>query len=135
MHVRFIGPWDEASAARLEETIRLRDVLLIQDVWDERHGRGEGETRVTVAGTCAQMLNNAVPARRRLGDIEWIIRQSRFEGMSKRELRKLMFRQWKELGVRWTEKLAFPSIDRFTWQWEQLIEAYRQSEAENGSPS
>lgn len=134
-HVRFIGPWDEASAVRLEETIRLRDVLLIQDVWDERHGRGEGETGVTVAGACAQMLNSAVPARRRLNDLEWIMRQSRFEGMSKRELRKLLFRQWKELGVRWTEDLAFPSIDRFIWQLDQLLAAYREIDAESGPPS
>jgi hypothetical protein len=121
-------------AARLEETVRLRDVLMTQGAWDERHGRGEGESRVTVAGICALLFNDAVPARRRLSDIDWIMRLSRLQGTSKRELRKLLFRQWKELGLRWTEDLVFPSIDRFKWALGQLMAAYKQIEAEDSPP-
>ncbi len=131
-HVRFIGPWGEASAARLEDTIRLRDALLTQNVWDERHGLGEGERGITVAGACALLINDAVLARRRLTDGELIICQSRLQGTSKRELRKLLFRQWKELCLRWTEDLVLASVDRFKWELGQLMAAYRQIEAEDG---
>jgi hypothetical protein len=111
--VSFIGPWDDASLARLQETIAWRDMLMIQDIWDVRAGRGEGEHSLTLAGVLALSLNNGVPARHRLDEVGFLMRRSRLEETSKRELSRLLFRSWKRLGIRWTPERRLPSIIAF----------------------
>ena len=128
--VRFVGPWDEQSAASLEVTLKMRDVLLVQDAWDDRHGRGEGEFNQTVAGLMATMLNDNVPARFRLSEVEVVTRLSRLHGTTKRQLRKMLHRGFRDLGQRWRPDVMFPSIVTFVQTWERLWAAYRAVEEE-----
>jgi hypothetical protein len=129
--VRFIGPWDEESAADLQETLKLRDVLLVQDAWDDSCGRGEGEYNQTTAGLVATMLNEHVPARYRLSDFDYVSRVSRLRGTSKRELRKMLYRGFKDIGQHWTPNLWYPSIAAFIRDCEALWAACRELENEN----
>jgi hypothetical protein len=65
--VRFIGPVDEALAASLAETLKLRDILIMQDALDHCLAEDpEGDDQPGTAFLFAMLLDESVPARFRL---------------------------------------------------------------------
>ncbi len=98
--VRFIGPVDEAWAAKLEETIKLRDLHLIQDVLEVRQAVDlHGPDRPGTALAFAIILNNSLPPRLRLADAEAEAFMRPYEIMPKRQLLKTLYRAWREIGA------------------------------------
>ena len=82
--VRFIGPIDEAQAASLEETLKLRDLLIIQNALDDCVADPSGDDRPGTALELAPLLNLCVPVRFRLTDIEVVLRVGRYGRTPKR---------------------------------------------------
>ena len=82
----FVGPFDEQSTERLQETLQLRDVLVLQDALLSRE-RFEDPADAT-AMACAMLLNESVPARYRVADQDWLLHAMHRQGVPKAELRK-----------------------------------------------
>ncbi len=112
--VRFIGPIDQEQAARLEETCKLRDVLILQDALDRREAdtpdSGDPLDQPGTALMFAHLLNTCVPARHRLSDIEITLRMMRHGAIPKRELLKTLLSAWRELGVKTRRGRRFPPL-------------------------
>ena len=98
--VRFVGPIDEAGVARIEQTIELRDLHLIQDVLEVRQAVDlHGPDRPGTALAFAIILNNSLPPRLRLADAEAEAFMRPYEIMPKRQLLKTLYRAWRGVGV------------------------------------
>jgi len=111
---RIIGPIDKDEQAKLEETLRLRDVLLMQSVLDERLDElaEAAADRPTGSLLLAMALNEAVPPRFRLTEMQMIDLVWRHERLSKRELLKQIYGEWKRLGINMPRGFIFPSLER-----------------------
>jgi hypothetical protein len=100
--VRFIGPLNEEGATRFEETCRLRDILLMQQALDEREAghptRVDSNYEPGAALLLATILNESLPPRMRLSDQRLIIKLMDHETLTKRELLKRLYREWRALG-------------------------------------
>lgn len=101
--VRFAGPIDAESDAKLQNVLRTRDVLFAQDSFDYRRWSGEAsettDSRPGTAAVLAWLINGAVPKRYRLSDVDVIMMYMRNDGMTKRALAKHHYQTWKGLGV------------------------------------
>ncbi|WP_137154519.1 DUF5681 domain-containing protein [Rhizobium sp. FKL33] len=109
--VRFKGPIDEVWQAKLEETIRYRDALIMQDALDQRSDSrldGEPMRDPGAAGLCAHLLEKSIPPRLRLTDTEWLLRMMKYEGMPKRALMKELYGAWRGLGKDLPRGYVFP---------------------------
>lgn len=101
--VRILGPIDEDEAAKVEETCRMRDALLMQEALDHRLA---DEVRAMnpsyepgLSLVFAQLLDRCVPPRMRLSDGEMLRRMERYEGTSKRALLKMVGQAWHAPGA------------------------------------
>lgn len=114
--VRFTGPVNKQQAADLKETLQLRDLLIMQDVWDRRSGAFQvsADSMNGPGSSCAiaQALNAIVPKRLRLSDQNFILQMMRFEGMPKRILLKELYRAWKDYGMPFHRGFIFPPLRR-----------------------
>ena len=109
--VRFIGPVDETRAAKLNETVKVRDVLIMQDALDHCLAENpEGNNQPGSALLFAMLLDKSVPARLRLAKSEWTERMMRYDRMPKRTLLKAVYRAWKELGRRVPRGRTLPPL-------------------------
>jgi hypothetical protein len=116
--VRFIGPVNEEGVAHLNETLRVRDVLLMQDALDQRMGNRDCDDPLDKHGSAlgfAFLLNQTVPDRYKLSDVQILIRLSRYEGMAKRTLLKEVYGAWRAIGGRPHRGRTFPPL-RFAKQ-------------------
>jgi hypothetical protein len=98
---RFVGPFDEEEEARLNETIRLRDTLIMQDEWDHRSTvrlSGGPLTEPRSAGLMSILLDRGVPPRLQLSETQRILKMMTYQSMPQRELLKLLFGAWRRLG-------------------------------------
>lgn len=103
----FAGPFDESELRKVEETVRYRDALIMQEVLDERLADREPngasaasrETYQSGALLFAIALNNSLPPRFRMDDLEIIWRQSRYECVNLRQLLKDAYRAWRAAGA------------------------------------
>ena len=121
--VRFIGPVDEAQAAKLDETIKVRDILIMQDALDRCLAEDpDGDDQPGSALLLAMILDKSVPARFRLAKAEWSERMIRYNRMPTRALLKTVYGAWKALGrrvprgrtlppLRWGEQAAATVFD------------------------
>jgi Family of unknown function (DUF5681) len=112
--VRFIGPIDDEEQARLEQTLKLRDVLIMQSALDNRSTHrldGEPLSQPGSAEIIAMLLDRTVPPRLRLPSINWAMRSMQYEGMSKRELLKSLFTAWRKLKSDVPRGFVFPNMD------------------------
>ena len=109
-----IGPATEQEAAAVDQTCRLRDLLIMQDVLDERMmppvsredlsgGRGS-------AFLLALALNNTLPKRLRINRTDIVLAQMQYEGTTKRQLLKDVYRGWRALGHPVKRGFVFPPI-------------------------
>jgi hypothetical protein len=118
--LRFVGPIDEEGQRKLEETLRFRDLLIMQDELDQRlwphankaPGSLSERGRVGGAFLFASALDRTVPERYRLSDHELILRTIRYEGMSKRTLLKELYNGWRALGRNVPRGSTFASFER-----------------------
>lgn len=112
--VRFQGPIDKEAMERLQQLLRHRDILLMQDAWDERSGSfPKSEDPLDGPGTAmiwASEINNRVPLRFRLSETEISIRMMRFLGIPKRTLLKDLYRSWKNHGHPLRRGFTFPPL-------------------------
>ena len=98
---RFLGPFDEEEEAKINETIRLRDTLIMQDEWDHRSTvrlSGEPLTEPGSAGLMSIVLDGGVPPRLQLSETQRALKMMKYESMPKRELLKRLFSAWRRLG-------------------------------------
>jgi len=110
---RIVGPIDENEQKKLQQTLKLRDVLLLQDVLDQRletlgaFARERPGDRPGGARLFAMVMDNMVPVRFRLSETEQIYRYMRDDRFSKRDLFKIVHQAWKEVGMPFPRGFAF----------------------------
>lgn len=118
--VYFVGPFDEPSAERLHETLRLRDVLILQDALQSREpGADHADSTAMV---CAMLLNQRVPARHRVSDQDWLMHAMHLQGVPKVELRKRLIADWAALGREWHPDIRLPAPSRFMSLLDQVLQ-------------
>jgi hypothetical protein len=98
---KFTGPWDEAQNKQILHTLKTCNVLLMQDGLDRRCEARLDGSPVKEAGTSLYMfnaLNESLPPRFKYSDSAIFRLQMRFERMTKRELLKQLYADWRKLG-------------------------------------
>lgn len=98
---QFIGPINESEQAKLDATVALRDVLILQDALERRHEAGVGRSAPVESGSAllmALVLDACIPQRYRLPDTQWLVRMGRYEILPKRVLLKRLHSAWREIG-------------------------------------
>ena len=131
--MRFIGPWDAESQDRLKQTLLMRDVLILQDALEERENEPQPDHEGATALVCALYLDQCVPQRYRLSDLEWTSQMMRLRGVPRKELRRRLDRGWAALGIEWNSSLRLPPMSRFIELLDQLLQAIADvKEAEAG---
>jgi len=111
--VRFIGPMDAAEQAKVDETVKLREVLIMQAALDERSThRLDGEPLAAPSGAhvMAFALDATLPRRLRFSDIDWLMHTLKYDGMAKRELLKCLFTAWRKLKADVPRGFVFPAM-------------------------
>lgn len=110
--VRVTGPVCEEDVERMNETLKFRDVLLLQNALDRRLFE-HVEDRLDGPGTAyvfANIMNRAVPKRFRLSDSQIANQIILFDCLPKRELLKRTYRAWRVLGVKVRRGNTFPPL-------------------------
>lgn len=107
-----IGPANEDEQRKLEETLRVRDILLLQDALDERLWSPTQSGTQGGALLMAVALDKTIPERYRLSGAEIALRACRHQAMTKRALLKALYGAWKTLGVPVKRGWVFPSRER-----------------------
>ncbi len=117
--VQFIGPISDREVALIEENLRTRDTLIIQNALEQREvGNPSSDDALDRPGTAmvfALVLNRCVPERLRLSDNEILLRVMRYDVMPKRVLLKELYRAWRALGAHPRRGRTFPPL-RFAKQ-------------------
>lgn len=121
--VSFIGPFDAASAERLRTTLAMRDVLITQDALQQREDETPPGPKGATALVCAMRLDQSLPQRYRLSEQDWVLRMLHLQGVTKRELRRRLARDWAALGVEWRPESRLPPLSDFVSMFNQLLEA------------
>lgn len=117
---RIVGPADKIELQALEETLHVRDTLILQDALDQRLHKGAD--RQEEAGPLetalldgpgsglllALFINSSVPQRLHLSDVEIVLRQDRYLASPKRALLKAVYGAWSALGIRVPRGQVFP---------------------------
>jgi hypothetical protein len=133
--VRIVGPIDAAEVAKLEESLKLRDVLIMQNALDVRLSTDlNGKDRPGTALVFASLMNDAVPARFRLSDAEFITRMMRYEGTPKRALLKMVYGSWRDLGRNLRRGHTSPPLQTAIEQVNMVFDAMRELAAGEGTP-
>jgi hypothetical protein len=134
---QFLGPMDEKEQAAVNQTLRYRDVLIMQDALDHRSKirlKGVLLTEPGSAGLMAMLLEMAIPPRLRLSEIQWLMRAMKYENMPKRDLLKNLSEAWFKLGIPRPRGYLSPNL---TWTRNYLAMAavlLRQIQAGNLDP-
>ncbi|MDB5538894.1 MAG: hypothetical protein JWQ89_621 [Devosia sp.] len=129
--VRFSGPFDDVSAENFRNTVRLRDVLIMQDALQQREVEQAGHGEHGTALACVMLLDRGFPERFRLSESDWTMRMLRLEGVTKRELRRRLTHDWAALGVDWHPDSRLPTLSKFLAMLDQLMEAVAELERED----
>jgi hypothetical protein len=126
--VRFIGPFDEESAARLEENLKFRDACLMQDALDRRSAAAGGNEKLsdkqTFALLGAKAMNQSVPLRFRLSDSEMIMKLLRYEHTPMRTLLKDVRAAWHALGVKPRRGKTLPPLAEVLPVFEAVMDGF-----------
>ncbi len=114
---RIVGPWDEASLLKHEHTLRVIDVLILQDELDRRRRKRSEQTPPSVAddltgaSLLAFFLNHTLPARIKIGDTTMLMKVMAAERHTLRELLKMTYTAWHALGWPVKRGAMMPSFD------------------------
>lgn len=111
--VRFVGPMDEAGQRKMEQTIRLRDLLILQDAYDTRFGprKNREEPYRSSARFFAHGLERSLPPRVRLTNFQWLMQSDRAERTPKLKLLKILYRGWRAEGCKYPRGMIYPSLE------------------------
>ncbi len=124
--VRFVGPVVEEQLHQLEETRRMRDMLIMQAALDQREvSNPNTDDTLDKPGTAllfAVMLNESVPDRFKLSDDEIAVRLLRYACTPKRQLLKDVYRGWRSLGVHRPRGKVFPPAQIGVENFELLVD-------------
>lgn len=127
--VRFVGPTDERQAVQLEEALKVRDILLMQDALDQRlSGDLDGDGLASRPGTALLLslkLIDTAPDRFKLRDTVITIRMMRYAATPKRQLLKVLYRGWRALGADFPRGKVFPPL-RVGEAWMGFFAALQQ---------
>lgn len=113
---QFLGPIDEAEQKMVQDTLRCRDVLIMQDALDRRSDVIDYD-EIGSAELLAMVLERGVPARLRLSQTEWVHRAMKYESMPKRVLLKLLHESWTRIGRPLPRGFVFPEL---SWMTERI---------------
>lgn len=111
--VRIVGPLYAEQAAALDHTLKIIDVLIMQDVLDRRILRPVSGDPLDKAGTAMvfiDLLNRTVPKRHRLSDTDILRRIAKYQTMTNRALLRQLYRDWRSLGGRPRRGTIFPPL-------------------------
>ena len=112
--VRFRGPTNEEEMERLQDTLRFRDILIMQDALDQRSIPAvESDDPLDQPGSAmsfAFYFNDNVPKRFKLSNTEISIHWTRFMGIPKRQLLKDLYRAWRKRGKPVPRGFTFPPL-------------------------
>jgi len=122
---QFLGPIDEAEHKTMQDTVRCRDVLIMQDALDRR-SEGMGYDEVGSAELLAMVLEHGVPQRLRLSETEWVFRAMKYENMPKRVLLKLLHESWGKIGRPLPRGFVFPDLSWMKSRLEQCFAIMRE---------
>lgn len=132
--VRFIGPLDQAEQDRLEETLRMRDLLILQYALDRRlcdwDEGADPLDKPTSALAIALNFNDHVPERYRYDDARLTFMMSSATSRSKRELLKAVYAGWRELGASPRRGKTLPKPRVMMQQIAAVMEAVKMLDAE-----
>lgn len=107
------GPIDEEDDRKVQHTIKLCDVLLMQDELDRRVSVRLGGSSLKEPGAALLMfdlLQRALPNRLRLSDNDILARMMQLGGVAKRDLLKRLYAGWRRVGM--PRPRGYVSIDR-----------------------
>jgi hypothetical protein len=100
--VRFIGPVNEEERKSFEELVRWRDHMILWNELDERvrklRSKPTPMEQMSAAYFLLMTIQDALPLRMRLDNIELMLRQHRVHCMSMRVLLKTLHAGWRALG-------------------------------------
>lgn len=111
--VRFVGPLNAEQAADLDHTLKIIEVLIMQDVLDRRILRPVSDDPLDESGTAMvfmNLLNRTVPKRHRLSDTDILMRIAKYQTMTNRALLRHLYRDWRSLGGRPRRGTTFPPL-------------------------
>jgi Family of unknown function (DUF5681) len=134
--VSFIGPVDEEGETRLKQTLRLRDMLIVQDALDQRlapqeaHDAPDVMDQPQTAILLVHLLNDGVPKRHQLRKSHLVHLVMREEMRTKRDLLKAAYNGWRAIGFSPRRGFTLPLPRVFFSQLQDLIEAVAQVRAE-----
>nr|WP_295466564.1 hypothetical protein [Mesorhizobium sp.] len=107
------GPIDEEDDRKVQHTIELCDVLLMQDELDRRVDvRLDGSTlnEPGAALLMFDLLQRTLPKRLQLSDNDILFRAMRLGGVTKRNLLRRLYSGWRKVGM--PRPRGYGSVDR-----------------------
>lgn len=111
--VRIVGPVDEEEQARVEHSIRFREVLIMQDVLDRRTAdAGRFAGKPGGAGLSARLMEHGLPPRLRLTEGQWVRRMIDYGRLPQRQLLKQLYAAWRAVGAARPRGFLYPDLDR-----------------------
>lgn len=107
------GPIDEEDDRKVQHTIELCDVLLMQDELDRRVDVRLDGSALNEPGAALLMfdlLQRTLPKRLQLSDSDILFRAMRLGGVTKRNLLKRLYSGWRKVGM--PRPRGYVSVDR-----------------------
>ena len=126
---RFTGPMYKEAADELNRTCRLRDILLMQSALENRLNNvaddTDGQHMLTTPMFAAVTINDNVPDRLKLKDVDLFLQLGSFNRLTKRQLLKEVRAEWKSLGVTVRRGFVFIPLDEFVVKMNFMIDAIK----------
>lgn len=107
------GPIDEEDDRKVQHTIKLCDVLLMQDELDRRVDvrlDGSPLEKPGAALLMFDLLQRTLPKRLQLSDNDLLFRIMKLGGVTKRDLLKRLYAGWRKVGM--PRPRGYVSVDR-----------------------
>jgi len=128
-----IVPSEEAYDT-IDTLRRMRDILLMQHVLDERACDRSGRSdQAGGAFLFALVINHFLPQRMKIDDATMTRRFLRYEAMPQRRLLKTLYQDWRSVGGKPTRGRVFPGVSEVRSRPEtafEMIAAVRKAESE-----
>lgn len=111
--VLFLGPLDDAGLRSMEQTLRFRDLMILQHGYDMRFAPRSKEQKsyLTYAAFQAQMFDRGLPPRLQLTFDQWFHRTWRAERLPKLQIMKKLYRGWRAEGANYRRGTFLPSLE------------------------
>jgi len=120
--IRVVGPTNSKELQDTYRTIKLRDALVLQSVFEERIDKSS-ETGSPLL--LALLINNRLPERFRIDHYEFMSQAFEWEKLAKRELLKQCYQAWQLLGADFPRGYVFPKSSSLMPKLEAIFENAR----------